>query len=79
LTAQATRRSSPLSRFAERFITTYKSRVAPTLPSRCRFEPTCSQYALASYERHGFLRATAKTAWRVLRCNPWSKGGVNPP
>lgn len=62
------------SRFAERFILTYKERVSPRLGARCRFEPTCSDYALESYRRNGFLKATAKTVWRILRCNPFNGG-----
>jgi uncharacterized protein len=69
----ARRRSAP-SRFAERFILTYKERVSPRRASRCRFEPTCFQYGLESFRRYGFLRASAKTAWRLLRCNPFNRG-----
>jgi putative membrane protein insertion efficiency factor len=58
------------SGFAERFILTYKENVAPALPSRCRYKPTCSEYALESYRRYGFVKATLKTGWRLLRCNP---------
>lgn len=74
------RPSSSLSRFAKHFITTYKQCVSPGLRSDCRFEPTCSEYGLEAYRRYGFLKATAKTAWRVLRCNPLSKRGkIDPP
>lgn len=81
MTGQASaRRPSAPTRFAERFITTYKQRVSPALGARCRFEPTCSEYALESYRRYSFLRATARTAWRLLRCNPWNKGDrLDPP
>ncbi|HLP81551.1 MAG TPA: membrane protein insertion efficiency factor YidD [Nitrosomonas sp.] len=44
----------------------------------CRFSPTCSQYALEAYEKHGFLKGTILTVWRLLRCNPWAKGGYEP-
>ena len=81
MTAEApSRPPSPLSRFAQRFITTYKERVSPGLRSNCRFEPTCSEYGLEAYRRYGFVRATAKTSWRLLRCNPLNKGGkIDPP
>jgi putative membrane protein insertion efficiency factor len=69
-----TRRPSVFSRFAERFIETYKQRVSPQLGARCRFEPSCSAYGLEAYRRYGFLKATGKTAWRLMRCNPWNKG-----
>jgi hypothetical protein len=79
-TGAPTRTTSPLSRFAERFITTYKQRVSPGLRSGCRFEPTCSDYGLTAYRRYGFLKATAKTSWRLLRCNPWNRGvRLDPP
>ncbi len=75
----ADRRLSPLSRFAERFIETYKLRVSSDLGARCRFEPSCSTYGLEAYRRYGFLRATAKTVWRILRCNRWNKGPTADP
>jgi hypothetical protein len=48
---------------------------APT----CKFHPTCSEYAAAALRKHGFLKGSAKTAWRLARCNPWSHGGVDHP
>lgn len=72
--AATERRMSAGSRFAERFIVTYKTRVSPRLGTHCRFEPTCSEYGLESYRRYGFLKATAKTLWRLLRCNPLNRG-----
>ena len=68
------RKPSPFSRFAERFIETYQQRVSAQLGAHCRFEPSCSQYGLEAYRRYGFLKATGKTAWRLVRCNPWNKG-----
>jgi len=59
------------SGFAERFILTYKEHVSPSLGARCRYVPTCSEYGLESYRRYGFAKATLKTAWRLLRCNPF--------
>ena len=44
----------------------------------CRFHPTCSEYAAQSLEKHGFLKGGVKALWRVLRCNPWNKGGHDP-
>jgi hypothetical protein len=69
--AQASQRPS---RFAERFILTYRERVSPGLGARCRFEPSCSEYGLEAFRRYGFLKAAAKTAWRLMRCGPWTKG-----
>jgi len=48
---------------------------APT----CKYHPSCSRYASLAVREHGILRGTALTAWRLLRCNPWSKGGVDYP
>ena len=74
------RKLSPLSRFAVRFIETYRLRVGPGLGARCRFEPSCSSYGLEAYQRHGFWKASLKTVWRLLRCNRWNKGPrVDPP
>ena len=45
---------------------------------RCRFRPTCSDYAITAIERYGIIKGGLKAAWRVFRCNPWSKGGWDP-
>jgi putative membrane protein insertion efficiency factor len=44
----------------------------------CRFRPTCSDYAIQAIEKYGVFRGGLKAAWRVLRCNPWNKGGHDP-
>ncbi len=47
-------------------------------PSRtCKYHPSCSQYALDALRSHGLLRGSVLTGWRLLRCNPWSNGGVD--
>ena len=43
----------------------------------CKYHPSCSQYALDALRKHGPLKGTALAAWRLLRCNPWSRGGVD--
>lgn len=43
----------------------------------CRFSPTCSQYGYLSIERFGVVRGSVITIWRILRCNPWSAGGID--
>ncbi len=53
--------------------------ISPLYPSTCRFHPTCSEYAILAVEKHGAFKGTLKAFWRVLRCNPWSKGGVDLP
>jgi len=44
----------------------------------CRFQPSCSQYALEAYRKHNIFRATGLTVWRLLRCNPFFQGGHDP-
>lgn len=55
----------------------YRKFISPYIPPRCRFYPTCSTYALTAYEKHGFFKGTVLTVWRILRCNPFGKGGVD--
>ena len=43
--------------------------------AKCRFEPTCSTYGAICFERYPFAKAAAKTAWRLIRCHPWSRSG----
>ncbi|MFH1375901.1 MAG: membrane protein insertion efficiency factor YidD [Patescibacteria group bacterium] len=45
----------------------------------CRFQPTCSEYAKGALRKYGVARALPKIVWRVLRCNPWGKGGIDRP
>ena len=45
----------------------------------CRYIPTCSEYAILAIEKYGVIKGTLKAVWRVLRCNPFSKGGVDYP
>jgi putative membrane protein insertion efficiency factor len=56
----------------------YQRAISPGLPRRCKYEPTCSRYALQAIERYGVLRGTVLALWRLLRCNPWSHGGYDP-
>lgn len=44
----------------------------------CRFKPTCSEYAIKAVEKYGVIKGGAKALWRVMRCNPWNKGGWDP-
>jgi uncharacterized protein len=55
----------------------YRLLVSPWLGPRCKYHPTCSQYALDAIREWGVLRGLPLAAWRVLRCNPWSHGGVD--
>lgn len=55
----------------------YQRFISPALPRRCKYHPTCSQYAVDAIRRYGILRGLVLSAWRLLRCNPWSHGGVD--
>nr|WP_241658636.1 membrane protein insertion efficiency factor YidD [Arcanobacterium bovis] len=55
----------------------YQRNISAYTPRRCRYQPTCSQYAIESIQIHGPIKGTLLTSWRILRCNPWSKGGVD--
>ena len=56
----------------------YMRFVSPALPARCRYHPTCSAYAEQAVLRYGILRGGILAGWRLLRCNPWSRGGFDP-
>lgn len=56
----------------------YRLLLSPWLGSACRFEPTCSAYALKALERHGALAGSYLTTTRLLRCHPWCDGGLDP-
>ena len=56
----------------------YQRLISPAIPRRCKYEPTCSRYAVQAIGRYGVLRGAVLAAWRLLRCNPWSYGGYDP-
>lgn len=72
-------RSSPLARLALLLIGLYQKLISPLSPPSCRYYPSCSEYARLAFEKYGFFRALGKSAWRLLRCNPFSHGGVDHP
>jgi putative membrane protein insertion efficiency factor len=59
-------------------VRTYQYTLRPFIGAHCRFEPSCSCYAVEALRTHGAARGTALAAWRVLRCNPWTPGGYDP-
>ena len=59
-------------------IAAYRRWISPSMPRRCRYEPTCSAYASEAIQRFGVLRGGLLGAWRLLRCNPFSHGGFDP-
>lgn len=58
-------------------IQAYRVLVSPLLGPRCKYHPTCSRYALDAIREVGPVRGLVLAAWRLLRCNPWSHGGVD--
>ncbi len=59
-------------------IRVYQRVISPAFPRRCKYHPTCSQYADQAIGRYGILRGAVLAGWRLLRCNPWSHGGYDP-
>ena len=57
----------------------YQLALRPLLPTVCRFEPSCSQYFILAVNKYGPLRGACKGVGRICRCNPWSRGGYDPP
>ncbi|MBO5374634.1 MAG: membrane protein insertion efficiency factor YidD [Clostridia bacterium] len=60
------------------FVKLYQKLISPILPNSCRFTPTCSQYALEALDKHGAIKGLILAIWRVLRCNPFCRGGYDP-
>jgi len=59
-------------------ISLYRKVISPIKPPCCRFTPSCSAYALEAFKKRGFFVGFILTVWRILRCNPFSKGGYDP-
>ena len=57
----------------------YQMTLRPILGKHCRFQPTCSDYAIEALQKYGSIRGSMKTTWRILRCNPWGGCGSDPP
>ena len=55
----------------------YRYTLGALFPASCKYHPSCSQYAIDVLRRYGFFRGAVLAGWRVLRCNPWSHGGVD--
>ncbi len=67
-----------MKRLLLKLIQFYRTAVSPRKPAVCKFIPTCSQYGMEAIERFGVLKGGFLTVWRILRCNPWSRGGYDP-
>ncbi len=70
-------RSGIVKYLAIGFVYVYRWTVSPLLGNRCKYHPSCSQYALDAFREYGFLKGLILAGWRLLRCNPWSHGGVD--
>ena len=57
----------------------YQLAISPLLPGMCRFQPTCSAYAIEAFQKYGAIKGGWKTAWRLMRCQPMCEGGHDPP
>ena len=66
-----------MARLAALLVRAYQVAVSPLLRPRCKYHPTCSQYAADALREHGLLRGLVLAGWRLARCNPWSHGGVD--
>ena len=60
------------------FIRVYQYTLSPLLGPRCRYYPSCSNYAVDALREHGAVRGLGLATWRILRCNPFSNGGYDP-
>ena len=56
----------------------YQRNISPFTPNTCKYIPTCSRYAIEAIEKHGALKGGMLAVWRIIRCNPFSKGGYDP-
>ena len=55
----------------------YQKFISPLTGAHCRYYPTCSHYAVTALKKHGFIKGSILSVWRIMRCNPFSKGGVD--
>ena len=68
-----------MKRFLLSLIGVYQRHISPSFPGKCRFRPTCSQYAIEAIEKYGALKGTCLALRRILRCHPFYKGDVYDP
>ena len=62
---------------AQLLVKFYQKFISPLFPARCKYYPSCSAYSVQAFGKHGFFKGLLLTVWRLLRCNPWSNGGVD--
>jgi uncharacterized protein len=61
------------------FVRLYQLTLSPIFGRQCRFQPTCSHYMIQAVEKYGAIRGATKGIWRIIRCNPFCRGGYDPP
>ena len=67
-----------MDRAAHALLVFYKKNISSTMPKRCIYTPTCSSYTYQAIDKYGLFLGSAKGMLRILRCNPWAKGGFDP-
>jgi putative membrane protein insertion efficiency factor len=67
-----------MKRIALGLIRFYQLAISPFSPPSCRYIPTCSQYGYEAITKHGLIKGGLMTAWRLCRCHPFSRGGIDP-
>lgn len=67
-----------IGRLAAAIVRLYQVTAGRLLPGRCRFHPSCSQFAVEAFEANGLVKGGLQTIWRLLRCGPWTPGGIDP-
>jgi putative membrane protein insertion efficiency factor len=75
---QAEHKAGPVARVLLVPVNFYRRWISPVLPPSCRFEPSCSAYAVEALTTHGALRGSWLSLRRLLRCGPWHRGGYDP-
>ena len=71
--------TNPLQWIGIKLVRFYQLAISPWTPASCKYYPTCSAYAIEAIKVQGFFKGVGLGAWRILRCNPWSRGGVDFP
>ena len=66
-----------IAKFPIALIRGYQKWISPSMTPRCKYYPTCSNYALSAFQERGVIIGIGLTGWRLLRCNPWSTGGID--
>ncbi|MBQ2712262.1 MAG: membrane protein insertion efficiency factor YidD [Clostridia bacterium] len=67
-----------MKKFCIWLIRLYQKYLSPLIPSNCRYYPSCSRYTIEAIQKHGVFKGCLLGAYRILRCNPFAKGGFDP-